>query len=403
MTYWAQSLRQCTAKLTCVDNHKIKNKKASVHKSHCYLYGMLPANYCTRTHPLFAIYKRSVLVTWGNSWLVNLIMMKSLIVCVMFRPFNIYFIHLHAFKLGYKYIMFCSCIKCSLQIHVLHFHICIVLRNCACLTWKSATQNKLIFIITATHMPRCIDLLISSWDTTVQRPDNSCSCWVWFLWATDRSICRMMHIHLSVLSGKNFKTENYKNYLKKTETQSYDDKNTDSLSICCSCVMNHFAIVSSQTWWVPVLLNHHDPITAHWTRALSTLSWVSAWLFFCLAGLVVGCPPLQQEIWGSVTALSGQVISVTWTLVLLGLPRQAPGVLGWELGLVNLVSVYCDWVRQHAWSATPILLWQHVKIVLADLSLRCTMHAVGTLSNQETRTKATDLFCCTYSQPVMWG
>ena len=41
---------------------------------------------------------------------------------------------------------------------------------------------------------------------------------------------------------------------------------------------------------------------------------------------------------------------------------QVPGIIGPALGLVSLVSVYCDWVRQKVGSATSISVWQHVKL-----------------------------------------
>ena len=44
------------------------------------------------------------------------------------------------------------------------------------------------------------------------------------------------------------------------------------------------------------------------------------------------------------------------------LPCQAPGVKWSVLGLVGLVSVYCDWVRWKIWSATSVKVWQHVKL-----------------------------------------
>ena len=53
---------------------------------------------------------------------------------------------------------------------------------------------------------------------------------------------------------------------------------------------------------------------------------------------------------------------VTSKLALQWLPCQAPGVIGSMLGLVSLVSVYCDWVRLKVWSATSISVWQHVKL-----------------------------------------
>ena len=58
----------------------------------------------------------------------------------------------------------------------------------------------------------------------------------------------------------------------------------------------------------------------------------------------------------------GRVIPVTKKLALQWLPCQAPGVLGSVLGLVGLVSVYCDWVRWKVGSATSISVWQHVKL-----------------------------------------
>ena len=41
----------------------------------------------------------------------------------------------------------------------------------------------------------------------------------------------------------------------------------------------------------------------------------------------------------------GQVIPMTQKLTLQWLPCQEPGVIGSALGLVGLLSVYCDWVR----------------------------------------------------------
>ena len=49
-------------------------------------------------------------------------------------------------------------------------------------------------------------------------------------------------------------------------------------------------------------------------------------------------------------------------LALQWLPCQVPGVIGSVLGLVDLVSVYRDWVRWKVWSATFISVWQHVKL-----------------------------------------
>ena len=61
---------------------------------------------------------------------------------------------------------------------------------------------------------------------------------------------------------------------------------------------------------------------------------------------------------------------------------QAPGIKGSALGLVGLVSVYCDWVRWKVWPATSISVWQHVKL----LSSSVPEHVAGTLSNHQTTT-----------------
>ena len=47
----------------------------------------------------------------------------------------------------------------------------------------------------------------------------------------------------------------------------------------------------------------------------------------------------------AVDLLPGRVIPLTSKLVLQWLPCQALGVIGSALGLVGLVSVYCDWMR----------------------------------------------------------
>ena len=58
----------------------------------------------------------------------------------------------------------------------------------------------------------------------------------------------------------------------------------------------------------------------------------------------------------------GRVIPVTYKLALQWLPCQAPGITVSVLGLVGLVSVYCDWVRWKVWSVTPISVWQHLQL-----------------------------------------
>ena len=56
----------------------------------------------------------------------------------------------------------------------------------------------------------------------------------------------------------------------------------------------------------------------------------------------------------------GRVIPMTYNLVLLWPPRQAPGITGSGLGLVGPVLAYRDGVRQKVWSAAAIPVWQHV-------------------------------------------
>ena len=51
---------------------------------------------------------------------------------------------------------------------------------------------------------------------------------------------------------------------------------------------------------------------------------------------------------------------MTSKLALQWLSCQAPGGIGSVLGLVGLVSVYCDWVRWKVGSATSISVWQQV-------------------------------------------
>ena len=57
--------------------------------------------------------------------------------------------------------------------------------------------------------------------------------------------------------------------------------------------------------------------------------------------------------------LPDRVIKVTFLLMALQwLPCQAHGVIGSALGLVGLVSVYCERVRQKVRSATSVSVWQ---------------------------------------------
>ena len=58
----------------------------------------------------------------------------------------------------------------------------------------------------------------------------------------------------------------------------------------------------------------------------------------------------------------GRVIPVSSKLALQWIPCQAPGVVESVLGLVDPVSVYCDWVRWKIWSAASISVWLHVEL-----------------------------------------
>ena len=58
-----------------------------------------------------------------------------------------------------------------------------------------------------------------------------------------------------------------------------------------------------------------------------------------------------------------------------------PGVIGSVLGLVGLVSVYCDWVRLNVWSATSVC--QHVKLS-EQICPWDTLACCWTLSKQQT-------------------
>ena len=68
-----------------------------------------------------------------------------------------------------------------------------------------------------------------------------------------------------------------------------------------------------------------------------------------LVGLVVKASASRAEDPGFESRRVGifpcRVIPVTYKLALQWLPCQVSGVIGSALGMVGLVSVYCDWVR----------------------------------------------------------
>ena len=95
-----------------------------------------------------------------------------------------------------------------------------------------------------------------------------------------------------------------------------------------------------------------------------------------LVGLVVRHLPRERKIPGSNSACTGifrgRVIPVTQKLALQCLPCLAPGVIGSALGLVSLVSVYCDWVICNFYLSVAAR-----KLVWADPSLRYTRMLLG--------------------------
>ena len=95
----------------------------------------------------------------------------------------------------------------------------------------------------------------------------------------------------------------------------------------------------------------------------------------------------------------GQVIPVTYKLALQCLPCQGPGGIGSLLGLVDPVSVYCDWVRWKVGSATSVSVRQHVKLseqIRPWDTLACCWD-VKQPTNQQT------LLCYVTSSPSTWS
>ena len=85
-----------------------------------------------------------------------------------------------------------------------------------------------------------------------------------------------------------------------------------------------------------------------------------------LTGLVIKVSVLRAEDPGFKSCLHRdffRVESYQWleNWHSMGYPARR-GVIGSSLGLVGLVSVYCDWVRRKVWSATSISVWQHVQL-----------------------------------------
>ena len=91
----------------------------------------------------------------------------------------------------------------------------------------------------------------------------------------------------------------------------------------------------------------------HWSMCLTI--WFPLGFSHCISTASLAyClrrPPQERKIWGSNPACDrifpGWVIPETKKLAFQWIPCQAPGVIliGSALGLVGLVSVFCDWVR----------------------------------------------------------
>ena len=117
-----------------------------------------------------------------------------------------------------------------------------------------------------------------------------------------------------------------------------------------------------------------------------------------LVGPVVKASAPRAADLGSIPALladlfPGPVTPVGYTGVLRWLPCQASGVIGSAMGLVGPVSVYRDWVRLHARSATSVSVWQHVPLS-AQIRPRDTLACccAWTLSNQQATSSCSSAF-----------
>ena len=96
--------------------------------------------------------------------------------------------------------------------------------------------------------------------------------------------------------------------------------------------------------------NHYQHVTV--ISGTQTASSPSHTNTDCLDGLVVKASALRAEDPGFESGLQQDfldwvipMIPVTQKLALQWLPCQAPGIIGSALGLVGLVSVYCEWMR----------------------------------------------------------
>ena len=132
---------------------------------------------------------------------------------------------------------------------------------------------------------------------------------------------------------------------------------------------------------------------------------------YLLGGLQTRHWPQEQKTQEVTLALPGQVMPAMPKLLLC----QAHGIKlkGSVLGLVDPVSVHCDFLRQQIWTATSISVWQHVKLSKQICLLRYILCVAQTLSNCETTTttpqlswlmsKLWSVYCLEITVPVGWA
>ena len=77
-----------------------------------------------------------------------------------------------------------------------------------------------------------------------------------------------------------------------------------------------------------------------------------------------------------------------------------PGIIGSVLGLVSLVSVYCDWVRWKVWFATSISVWQYVK--LSRFVPEIHSHVAGRFCNLQTNSVTVCLAPVQMCHCILW-
>ena len=135
----------------------------------------------------------------------------------------------------------------------------------------------------------------------------------------------------------------------------------------CSVIYTHCWTMCGQVVSAPdycSVCHLHSLLNHLWSGSQCT------WLLFChlhslLNHLWSGaqCPAFVLSI---VYTHCCQCMKLTSNLYFYCPPGHMPGSIMSVLGLVGLVSVYCDWVWQQVWSAACVLGWQ-LKMVEADM------------------------------------